>query len=140
MSKATTPHVRGRQPRIGLRMLLAAGIVAVPTCLISYLLFIGVAAQVNVGITTHDLVAGLIGFVLSLLGGVVVRRYAFLAVAAALHALWWSLAIHHLLRVMAIATLLDVLHWNAAAILYGLFAVVAGGWLGVTYGRRLLGD
>jgi len=41
---------------------------------------------------------------------------------------------------MAIATLLDVLHWNAAAIFYGLFAVVAGAWLGVTYGRRLLGE
>ncbi|GEM_PF-6787397 len=26
------------------------------------------------------------------------------------------------------------------AILYGLFAVVAGAWLGVTYGRLLLGD
>lgn len=69
-----------------------------------------------------------------------VRRYAFLAVAATLHLHWWSLAIHHLLRVMAIATLLEVLHWNAAAILYGLFAVVAGAWLGVTYGRRRLGD
>lgn len=87
MSKTTPPHARGPQPRIGLRMLLAAGIVAVPTWLISYLLFIGVAAQVNVGLTSHDLLAGLIGFVLSLLGGVVVRRYEFLAVAAALHAL-----------------------------------------------------
>lgn len=102
MSKATTSQVRGRQPRIGLRMLLAS------SC--------------------------------PFWGGVVVRRYAFLAVAAALHLLWWSLAIHHLLRVMAIATLLQVLHWNAAAILYGLFAVVAGAWPGVTYGRRLLGD
>lgn len=138
MSEAMTTRQSGRSQRSWTRMTAAACIVVVPTVLAARYMGIGINAQINTGIETGDLIAGLLGFGLSMVGGMVAQRFSFVGMTLLLHAAAWCSAIGFLLSRTA-APWPEVLQWNALAIVYSLFAAMIGAFLGVLYGRRVLG-
>ncbi|MBD3825850.1 hypothetical protein [Stenotrophomonas sp.] len=117
-----------------MRLMIAICIVLLPTLLAAQFPGISVQARTGGPLQMADLWAGLLGFALCLCGGAVARRYAFVGVAVALHAVYWGGAFGFLHRVSPEVTLGELVHWNAAPVACSIFSALAGAWLGVRIG------